>query len=153
MLSLMKHAAAEHHWLTMEQYSTIIAITSSAPGPIAMNTALFIGYRAAGVPGAVVAVGSTTLPSILMVFTFIKLMASHKYRNIVHHTLTGIYPVITALIFYTGIRLGMDIHLFSFKNSFQLGIMVLSFVLLWKKHSPFFVILLAAGAGVMYHCL
>ena len=52
-----------HHWLTMTEFTDLITISQMTPGPIAINSATFVGTRIAGIPGAVAATIGCILPS------------------------------------------------------------------------------------------
>ena len=69
-----------HHWLSMTEFTDLITISQMTPGPIAVNSATFVGIRIAGIPGALVATLGCILPSCLIV----TLIASFylKYRNL-----------------------------------------------------------------------
>ena len=56
-----------HPWLTMSQFADIMTIAEMTPGPIAVNSATFVGIQAAGIPGAVIATTGCILPSCVIV--------------------------------------------------------------------------------------
>lgn len=56
-----------HHWLSMTEFTDLITISQMTPGPIAVNSATFVGIRIAGIPGALVATLGCILPSCLIV--------------------------------------------------------------------------------------
>ena len=56
-----------HGWLTMSEFTDLITISQMTPGPIAVNSATFVGLKIAGIPGAVVATAGCILPSCIMV--------------------------------------------------------------------------------------
>jgi len=58
----------KYHWLTMEQFTDLIAIAEMTPGPIAINSATFVGYKVAKFWGAVVATMGVVLPSFLIIW-------------------------------------------------------------------------------------
>lgn len=57
----------QHAWLTMAQFADIMTIAEMTPGPIAINSATFVGIRVAGLPGAIVATAGYVLPSCAIV--------------------------------------------------------------------------------------
>ena len=67
-----------HHWLTMTQFTDIITIAEMTPGPIAINSASFVGIQVAGFCGAVIATVGCVFPSciIVMVLAYILLSLS-----------------------------------------------------------------------------
>ena len=52
-----------HHWINMTEFTDLITISQMTPGPIAVNSATFIGLKMAGIPGAIVATLGVVLPS------------------------------------------------------------------------------------------
>ncbi len=56
-----------HGWLTMSEFTDLITISQMTPGPIAVNSATFVGMKIAGIPGAVVATAGCILPSCIIV--------------------------------------------------------------------------------------
>ena len=62
-MPLIQHQVVElHPWLTLEQFSDIITISQMTPGPIAINSATFVGMRIAGISGALVATAAVCCP-------------------------------------------------------------------------------------------
>ena len=86
MLSLIQFEIVDrHHWLTLQQFTDIVAISQMTPGSIGINSATYIGYSVTGsVWGAVVATVAVCLPSFLMVlfisYFFVK-FKNNKYVN------------------------------------------------------------------------
>ncbi len=70
MISIMAAEAVDKKkWITDEEMLDMVTVAESTPGPIAINTATFVGYRAAGTPGSIIAtLGSVTPPFIIMIF-------------------------------------------------------------------------------------
>ena len=69
-MPLIQHQVVElHPWLTLEQFSDIITISQMTPGPIAINSATFVGLQLGGLPGALVATAGCVLPSCIIVLT------------------------------------------------------------------------------------
>ena len=67
-LPLIQHQVVElHPWLTMTQFSDIITISQMTPGPVAINSATFVGIQIAGLPGAIIATLGCTLPSCIII--------------------------------------------------------------------------------------
>ena len=62
----------DHGWLTMSEFTDLITISQMTPGPIAVNSATFVGLKIAGIPGAVVATLGCILPSCIIVTVYYK---------------------------------------------------------------------------------
>lgn len=68
-----------HHWLSMSEFTDLITISQMTPGPIAVNSATFVGTKIAGTLGALVATFGCILPSCIIVTVIARLYL--KYRN------------------------------------------------------------------------
>ena len=68
-----------HQWLSMSEFTDLITISQMTPGPIAVNSATFVGIKVAGLPGAIAATAGCILPSCILVTVIAKLYL--KYRN------------------------------------------------------------------------
>ena len=68
-----------HHWMTVPEFTDLITISQMTPGPIAVNSATFVGIRIAGIPGAVAATAGCVLPSCIIIFILAGLYL--RYRN------------------------------------------------------------------------
>ena len=64
---IQQQVTENHSWLTLTQFADIMAIAEMTPGPIAINSATFVGIRVAGIPGALVATFGCVLPSCVIV--------------------------------------------------------------------------------------
>ena len=91
-----------HGWLTMSEFTNLITIAEMTPGPIAVNSATFVGIRIAGVPGAIIATFGCILPScfIVSLLAFIY----YKYKNVstLQSVLASLRPAVVALIAAAG---------------------------------------------------
>ena len=56
------------HWMTQEEFLDMTAIAESTPGPVAVNSATYLGYRLGGVPGALISTIAVCLPSFLIIY-------------------------------------------------------------------------------------
>ena len=88
-------------WLTSDEFLDMVAVAESTPGPVAVNSATYIGYRIAGVPGAAVSTFAVCLPSFVTIF-IISLFFALKY---VQYAFDGIQVCVVYLILSAGIRM------------------------------------------------
>ena len=80
-IPLIQHQVVElHGWLSATEFTDIITIAEMTPGPIAINSATFVGIRVAGIPGALVATFGCVLPSCCIVLLLARLY--YKYRSL-----------------------------------------------------------------------
>lgn len=99
MIPLIQKEIESHEWLSASEFVDIIAISEMTPGPVAVNSATFVGYKAAGVLGGIIATFGVALPSVVLV-----LIVSRYFFRFQDHPLNkmlfyGIRPVIVGLIF------------------------------------------------------
>jgi len=98
MIPLIQSEIESNNWLTTAEFVDIIAIAEMTPGPIAVNSATFVGYKIAGFFGSVAATSGVVLPSFIL--AILVSMIFYKFQN---HPLKisafyGIRPVIAGLV-------------------------------------------------------
>ncbi|WP_432204516.1 chromate transporter [Cetobacterium somerae] len=103
MLPLMQDVVFRQNWLTEQQFLDIIAISQVTPGPIAINTATFVGHQVAGIPGALVATFSSALPSFIVIIIVASFFYKIKNNPKKEYFFRGVKPVTLALISFAGI--------------------------------------------------
>ena len=144
----------DHGWLTMSEFTDLITISQMTPGPIAVNSATFVGLKIAGIPGAVVATLGCILPSCIIVTVLAKLYLKYREMDMLQGILGGIRPAVVALIGSAGISILQTAFweasgkmVISDTSWLMVGIFVVCVVLLRKvKMNPIWVMVLA---GVM----
>lgn len=107
-MSLIQHQVVDvHSWLTMTQFADIMAIAEMTPGPIAINSATFVGIQIAGFFGAIIATVGCVLPSCLIVMTLAYIYYRFRALTFVQGILAGLRPAVIAMIASAGISLVM----------------------------------------------
>lgn len=94
-----------HHWLTMKEFTDVITISQMTPGPIAINSATFVGIRVAGIAGAIIATLGCILPSCIIVLVVSHFYFKYKNLSMVQGILGGLRPAVVALIASAGISI------------------------------------------------
>lgn len=99
MIPLIQRETAEKHkWITDEEILEVLAIAESTPGPIAINSATFIGYRVAGVLGSVCATLGVVLPSFIIILLIASLLREFQNIRAVQYAFFGIRAGVLALL-------------------------------------------------------
>lgn len=99
MIPLIQREASEkHHWVSDEDILDIVAIAESTPGPIAINSATFVGYRAAGVLGSFFATLGVVLPSFIIILAISGILRQFQENMYVQYAFRGIRAGVLALI-------------------------------------------------------
>ncbi|WP_110114721.1 chromate transporter [Bacillus sp. CGMCC 1.16541] len=127
-----KEVVGTYGWLTTQQFSEMLAIANTLPGPIATKMAGFIGYQEAGIVGASIAVFATVAPSVLLLVIFLRILYTYKDSPQVKRMTNLIRPVIAVLL---GV-MAFDFFSTSYESSGMwqtVGIIVVSFLLLEKR--------------------
>ena len=96
-----------HHWLSMTEFTDLITISQMTPGPIAVNSATFVGTRIAGAPGALAATVGCVLPSCILVSLIAKLYLKYRSMDLLQGVLKGLRPAVVAMIASAGILILM----------------------------------------------
>lgn len=92
-------------WLTITEFTDVVTIAEMTPGPIAINSASFVGNQIAGIIGSIAATLGCVLPSLIIVLILAKLYFKYRKLKIVNGILEGIRPVVVALIGSAGVSI------------------------------------------------
>ncbi len=147
----------QHGWLSMEEFTDLITISQMTPGPIAVNSATFVGIKIAGIPGALVATGGCILPSCVIVTLIAKLYLKYRNMAMLQGVLNSLRPAVVAMIASAGISIlltafwgsGAAISLLG-TNWVLVAIFAVCLVLLQKfKMNPIWVMVLAGVLKVL----
>ncbi len=98
MISYVQKVAVLKGWLSLEQFSDMIALSQVTPGPIAINMATYVGYNVAGLIGSILATLALVFPSFILVFLIIKFFTKYMQAEWMRHILDGLKAVVLALI-------------------------------------------------------
>ncbi len=99
MIPLIQREAVEKHkWISDDDILEIVAIAESTPGPIAINAATFVGYRTAGIIGAVAATFGVVLPSFVIISVISYVLTAFENIKAVKYAFWGIRAGVLALI-------------------------------------------------------
>lgn len=157
---IQQQAVDLHHWLTLTDFTDLITIAEMTPGPIAVNSATFIGIRMAGISGAIIATVGCILPSCIIVSMLAFLYYKYKTLQLMQDTLSCLRPAVVALIASAGLSILMLV-LFGAEQA-ALGAVrwagaalfaAALFVLRKWKPNPIVVMLMCGGVGVLLHVL
>ena len=99
MIPLIQRETVDNHkWVTEDDILEIIAIAESTPGPIAINSATFVGYRTCGVLGSVAATLGVVLPSFIIIFAISFVLRQFQELKAVQYAFHGIRAGVMALL-------------------------------------------------------
>lgn len=99
MIPLIQHeVTVKNKWITDDDILEIVAIAESTPGPIAVNSATFVGYRVCGVMGSIAATLGVVVPSFLIMLCVFFLLDQFQELRPVQYAFMGIRACVLALV-------------------------------------------------------
>ena len=94
-----------HSWLSQSEFTDLITISQMTPGPIAVNSATFVGTRIAGMPGALAATAGCVLPSCILVTLLAKIYLKYRNLSLLQGVLKSLRPAVIAMIAAAGVSI------------------------------------------------
>lgn len=132
-------------WLAREEFLELLTLAQSSPGPIAINTSVFIGYKTRGIAGAAAAVCGAVLPSFAIILTIAIFFAQVRHNPVVDAAFKGMRPAVVALIVVPTIALARGMH------PALIAVAVASALAVWGLGmSPIWLIAAGAAAGIVW---
>ena len=108
---IQREIVEKNNWISMSQFTDIIGISQMTPGPVAINSATFVGYKVSGVLGSVIATLGVITTSFILVPIINKLLNKFKESKVIKGALLGMRPVLIALIIYAFIDLAKEAYI------------------------------------------
>lgn len=144
---IQRETSQKHNWVTDKEILDIIAIAESTPGPIAINSATFVGYKTAGFFGAVFATAGVVMPAFLVILLVSLFLDAFSSSNIIKYAFFGIRAGVIALILKAVFSMAKQCE----KTVFALVVAVFALlvVAIFKVSIPL-VVIFCAICGVVY---
>ncbi len=134
-------------WLEEDEFMDMLAIAQSMPGPISLNTALFVGNKRLGFKGGLFSGAGIILPSFVVILLIAMVFTQFKENPVVERVFKGIRPAVVALIVAPLLSLGKSAGV-RWKN---LWIPVVVALAVWQLSiSPIYIVLAAILLGVSH---
>lgn len=133
-------------WLSQEEFLDILAIAEVTPGPVAINTSTYVGYKLAGVKGSLIATLGTVIPSFTIILIVARYLWDYRNNPVLDRIFLGIRPAVAALVFSAVYRIGkaMDYSLYAVMWTVITAIGIIIFDI-----NPILIILAAAIISVL----
>ncbi len=151
MLSLIQNeVVVQNAWMSNAEFADIVAVSQMTPGPIAINSATYVGYTVAGFWGAVVATISVCLPALTLMMLITRFFLSLRRNRYVKGIIAGMRPVVIGMIGSAALLLifpsSEDGH--SFIDAWSWVLFAAALVGSVRKVNPILLIVLSAVAGI-----
>ncbi len=146
ILPLIGHEVVSvHGWATRAEFSDMIALSQMTPGPIAINTATYVGFSSAGLLGSTLATGMVYLAPFILVLLVCKFFVTMKEHPRVAGAMALLRPVVVGLVLAAFLTLVNRANFVDWKSPlFFAGVFCGS---IWKKIHPILLLLLAGIAS------
>ncbi|HAE15810.1 MAG TPA: chromate transporter [Erysipelotrichaceae bacterium] len=162
-IPFLKEMAVKYGWFTIEDLTTMIAVSESTPGPIGVNMATYVGFHMYGLAGGLAATLSLVAPSIIVICIIAKILEKFRSSPIVNGVFEGLRPAVCGLIIAAVMSIyisalfnvsawqatGNLLSLFNWKAC-VLFAALLAFYLYKPKIHPIVIICAAAAAGIIF---
>ena len=157
---IQNQVVEKHGWITMGEFTDLITIAEMTPGPMAVNSATFVGIRIGGLLGAMVATFAVILPSCLILSALYYFYKKYRQFTVMQTVLASLRTAVVALISSAALMIlstvlfsHQEIHL-STVNWVSAGLFLIAFILLrMYKPSPILVMLCCGIFSLAIHLL
>ena len=102
---IQSQVVTKYSWITVSDFTDLVTIAEMTPGPIAVNSATFVGNQVAGIPGAFVSTVGVVLPSCIFVTALAWLYKKYRSLTLMQGILQSLRPAVVAMIFAAGITI------------------------------------------------
>jgi chromate transporter len=156
MLSLIQNeVVVQNQWMTNAEFTDIVAISQMTPGPIAINSATYIGYTVAGFWGSVVATTAVCLPALTLMILITRFFLHLRNNRYVKGAIAGMKPVVVGMIGAAALLLMFPKSAdgASFIDGWSWALFAAAMVASLKKVNTILLIVLGAVAGVAIYYL
>lgn len=151
MIALLEEEFIQRRkWLDKDEFLDMTAIAESTPGPVAINSATYLGYKLAKVPGAATATVAVCLPSFLIIYAISLFFEQFTQLTVIANAFKGIQVCVIYLIFSAGVRMLKALDKSPFATGVLAAVMLVMVVLSLAgvSVSSILLILLSGAAGV-----
>lgn len=151
MIALLEEEFIQRRkWLDKDEFLDMTAIAESTPGPVAINSATYLGYKLAKVPGAATATVAVCLPSFLIIYAISLFFEQFTQLTVIANAFKGIQVCVIYLIFSAGVRMLKALDKSPFATGVLAAVMLVmvGLSLAGVSVSSILLILLSGTAGV-----
>ena len=151
MIALLEEEFIQRRkWLDKDEFLDMTAIAESTPGPVAINSATYLGYKLAGVPGAATATVAVCLPCFLIIYAISLFFEQFTQLTVIANAFKGIQVCVIYLIFSAGVRMLKALDKSPFATGVLAAVMLVmvGLSLAGVSVSSILLILLSGAAGV-----
>lgn len=146
MIPLIEKEIIEHRgWIKKKQFIDLLTLAQSAPGPIALNTSVFVGYRINGYKGALASTAGVIIPSFVIILLIAMFFTDVKDNHVVEAAFKGMRPAVVALIIAPVFSLSKGM------GAYRIALALMAALVVWRfGFSPILLIVGGAAVGIIH---
>lgn len=139
-----------HHWLSMKEFTNLITISQMTPGPIAINSATFVGQKVAGLGGAVACTLGCIAPSLILVMILAKIYFKYRNLDVMKKIFQVLRPIVLAMILGSGFLIFQG-----YAKNVILVILTCVCLLLARKTklNLIWIMIIGGLCNIIFHCI
>lgn len=142
---IQREVIDKNNWVKRDDFLELLTLAQSAPGPIALNTSVFVGYKIRGYKGAFASILGVIVPSFVIILVVAMFFAGIRDNAVVEAAFKAMRPAVIALIIAPVITLSKAI------NRWLLIVVAMTALGVWYMDiSPIYLMLAGALAGVLW---
>ncbi len=144
---IRKEVVIKREWLNDDEFMDMLVIAQSAPGPVALNTALFVGNKRLGFKGSLFSGAGVIIPSFVAILLIAIVFTQFKDNPVIERIFKGIRPAVVALIVTPLFQLGKAAKI----TWLTIWIPISVALLVWLLHvSPIYIVVCSIALGIGY---
>lgn len=132
-------------WIARADFLDLLTLAQSAPGPISLNTAVFVGYKLRGIGGALASIAGIVLPSFVIILLIALFFSEIRHNAWVDAAFKGMRPAVVALIVAPVLSLARGMH-----RAMYVVIMATALLIWWLGWTPMLILVAGAVGGILY---
>lgn len=146
MIPIIQHEVINRRkWIAEQEFIDLLTLAQTAPGPISLNTAVFVGYKCRGFMGALAAISGVILPSFLVILVVAIFFAEIRDNRWVDAAFKGMRPAVVALIVAPIVGLAKGMHWILIAMAAATALVVWHFAI-----SPVWFLVAGAALGLLW---
>lgn len=142
-----QEVVGRRHWISPDEFSDTLTLAQSAPGPVSINSAVFVGYKLRGMTGVLTTVLGTVIPSFVVILVIAIFFSNIKDNQVIERIFGGLRPAVVALIVVPVVNMLKNK---GFAWNIVLIAIAAAVAVAWLKISPVLVIIVAGTGGIVY---
>ena len=156
MIALLEHEFIEKKkWIDKDEFLNMVAVAESTPGPVAINSATYLGYRVGGVAGAALSTLAVSIPSFVIIYIISLFFDRFLSLTYVAYAFKGIQVCVVYLIASAGVKMlrGLEKNVLSYVIMAVVFVVMTAFSITAVSFSSIFYILISGAVGWLVYML